>query len=134
MVADWLCSTNLANDDCSSATVVSDGTPAAESDNSEASDNDDDEANCQGSDYDVWFEYVATCTGSATVNTFGSGQSDTVLSVYDGCGGNEIACNDDFGGLLSQVSFATTAGQSYWIRLASFGPPGDYDLNITCTD
>ncbi len=96
---------------------------------------DDAEANCQQfSDHDVWFEYVAGCTGSVAVDTFGSGQGDTVLSVYDGCGGTEIVCNDDVGGTLSQVTFDATAGQSYRIRLASFGPLGDFDLNASCRE
>lgn len=120
------------NDDCATAVVVTDGTPAAEGDNFTASTTDDAEASCQlNSDFDVWFEYVATCTGQATVDTFGSSQADTVLSAYAACGGAEIVCNDDEGSLFSVVSFATSAGQSYWIRLASFGPPGDYDLNVS---
>ncbi|MCP4246311.1 MAG: hypothetical protein GY778_04610 [bacterium] len=123
-----------ANDDCASAAVVTDGTPAAEGDNSQASETDDDEASCQPfADADVWFEYAATCDGLATIDTLGSGQSDTVLSVYDGCGGNEIACDDNGGpGFLSQVTFDVASGQSYWVRLASVGTPGDYDLNIAC--
>ena len=47
---------------------------------------------------------------------------------------NEIACNDDTGGLLSQISFDATSAPAFFIRLASFGAPGDYDLNITCSD
>ena len=126
------CSGVPANDDCASATVVTDGVPAAQGDNMGAIAPDDDEASCRASDNDVWFEYVATCTGSATVDTFSSVQPDTVLSVYDACGGNEIACNDDTAGTLSEVSFAVAFGQSYWIRLASLGVPGDYDLSILC--
>jgi hypothetical protein len=130
------CTAVPANDDCATALLVTDGVPAAEGDNSQASDTDDDEASCQEfSGKDVWFEYVATCDGTAVVDTSGSGQEDTVLSAYDACGGSEIACNDDDGGgLLSSLSFVATAGQSYWIRLASFGPPGDYDLNIACAN
>ncbi len=83
---------DVPNDDCASAQVVTDGMPAAKGDNSQASSTDDAEASCASSDFDVWFEYVATYTGSVTVDTFGSGQSDTVLSVYDACGGTQIAC------------------------------------------
>ncbi|MCH8147819.1 MAG: hypothetical protein IH987_07470 [Planctomycetes bacterium] len=128
------CSGVPANDNCAMATVVTDGAPAAEGDNSAASAADDAEAICSASDNDVWFQYVATCTGAATVDTAGSGQADTVLSVYDGCGGNEIACNDNAGGASSQVLFDVTSGQSYWIRLASIGVPGDYALNISCSE
>ena len=85
---------DLPNDDCAWAQVVTDGEPAAQGDNTLASGTDDGEASCGASDGVVWFEYVATCTGAVTVDTFGSGQEDTVLSVYDACGGNEIACDD----------------------------------------
>ena len=95
---------------------------------------DDAESSCGTSDGDVWFEYIATCTGSVTVDTFGSGQLDTTLSVFDACAGNEIACDDDTNGTLSEVLFAVTVGQSYWIRLASAGTPGDYDLNVSCLE
>jgi len=126
------CSETPANDDCASATLATDGAPALEGDNSGASDTDDAEATCRDSDHDVWFEYVATCNGMATVDTFGSAQLDTVLSVYGDCSGGEIACNDDTDGTLSEVVFGAMSGQSYWIRLASIGVPGDYtDYNIS---
>ena len=115
------------------STAVTDGIPAAEGDNTSASATDDAEASCQVSDFDVWFKYTATCTGLATIDTSGSGQEDTVLAAYGVCGGSEIACNDDAqGSTLAQITFAVTEGQAYHIRLASFAPPGDYDLNITC--
>ncbi len=121
------------NDECAAATMITDGVPAVEGNNSQADTADDNEASCQpNSGGDVWFEYVATCTGQATVDSFGSGQEDTVLSVYDTCDGEEIACNDDFGSLMSQVTFDCSAGQSYSLRLASYEAPGDYDLNIAC--
>ena len=125
------CNSVPDNDNCASATPVSDGVPAAEGDNAGAA-ADDAEASCGSSDDDVWFEYVATCTGDATVDTFGSGQGDTLLNAYDACSGNELDCDDDTGGLLSQIEFSVTMGQSYWIRVASIGLPGDYDLNISC--
>jgi len=128
------CPAPLANDDCADATVVTDGTPAAEGDNCDAGD-DDAEASCQSnSNKDVWFEYTATCTGIVTVDTENSGQSDTVLSVYDSCGGTELQCDDDGGtSFLSSASFNATQSVTYYIRLASYSSGcGDYDLNIGC--
>ncbi len=126
------CTAVPANDNCDSAPVITDGVPAAQADNSQPTETDDGVASCEVSQADAWFKYVATCDGEATVDTFGSGQEDTVLSVYDACDGTEIACNDDTGGLHAEVSFDATPGQSYWVRVASFGVPGDYDLNIKC--
>lgn len=124
----------VANDQCLTAELVTDGAPAAADDNAPAALADDGEAGCQpDSSHDVWFEYVATCNGNVTVDTLDSGQLDTVLSAYDGCGGAELACNDDFDdSLRSQMRFSATLGTSYWIRLASYADPGPYQLNIAC--
>jgi len=129
-----ICANTVCNDDCDGAIAVTDGTPAAEGDNCLAGP-DDAEASCQSnSNKDVWYEYTATCTGQVTVTTEGSGQSDTVLAAFDACGGTQIGCDDDSGtGLLSVMSFAAIAGQTYQIRMASYSTGcGDFDLNIGC--
>ena len=69
---------------------------------------------------DVFFTYVATCTGTTTFSTctpagFTAGTLiDTVLDVYDASacpgGGAALACNDQFCASRSEVSLATTAG------------------------
>jgi hypothetical protein len=43
---------------------------------------------------DVWFQYVPTATGVVRFSTCG-GTLNTVLSAYDQCFGNELACNDN---------------------------------------
>ncbi|MGB0716670.1 MAG: hypothetical protein ACPGXK_12375, partial [Phycisphaerae bacterium] len=121
-----------ANQDCESAQSVTDGMPSTEGDNTGAVLPDDDEASCQPSDRDVWFAYQATCSGGVIVSTIGSEQSDVILSAYDSCGGNEVACLDDVGGLQSEIIFPVTLGELSLLRLASFGSPGDYDVNISC--
>lgn len=121
------------NDVCTSATSVTNGTPAFSGNNFLANVTDDVESSCQTSDYDVWFSYESTCDGAVTVDTLGSHQYDTLLAVYDACSGNEIACGDDAKGTLhAEVSFATVIGQIYQIRLASVSEAGDYVLNIAC--
>jgi hypothetical protein len=40
-----------------------------------------------------------------------------VLVVYEENKRNEIACNDDWSGLQSQVSFPAHAGITYWAKL-----------------
>jgi hypothetical protein len=124
------------NETCATAIPVTDGTPAMEGTNALASEEDDAEASCSWSNKDLWYVYMATCTGTVTVDTEGSEQENTVLSVWDACGGTEIACDDDSGtDLLSLLTFEAIAGRTYWIRLASFAwIGGDFDINISCAE
>jgi hypothetical protein len=82
---------------------------------------------------DLWFSYVATCA-SVNVDTCSpvGTLTDTVLTVYDACGGIELACNDDACGLLSSTSFAATIGSTYFIRVASWqtAVAGTFSINI----
>jgi hypothetical protein len=59
---------------------------------------------------------------------------DTKLFVYDGiCGAlNCIDGNDDFCGASSEVTFASTAGVTYYILVAGYGSDfGDFTLTLT---
>ncbi|MFN7020983.1 MAG: matrixin family metalloprotease [Phycisphaerales bacterium] len=89
---------------------------------------------------DVWYRWVAPCTGSLVLNTCGSGY-DTLLSVHSACPGssaNQLACNDDNGGLgpcpgglTSYLSTPVTAGAAYFIRVSGYAAlTGAYVLNI----
>lgn len=83
--------------------------------------------------YDVWNRYTPSQGGTVTITTDNS-TFDTVLSVYEGCGGAELACNDDysFDNPWSQVVMNVVRGKTYYIRVAGFnGEVGDYDLLIT---
>ncbi len=70
---------------------------------------------------DMWVKYVAPDNGVATFSLCGS-DFDTVMSVYTGCGGSELACNDDTDscGSQSQVIMPVTGGSSYLIRIAGY--------------
>jgi hypothetical protein len=77
------------------------------------------------------FQYVAPAAGVYTINTIGSAY-DTMLYVRDGCGGAELACNDDAVGLQSRVNVTLAAGQAIIIYVDGFGSDrGPYDLNIS---
>ena len=87
---------------------------------------------------DVWFRYTAPAapaTQFVQFDTLGSiALDDTTLSIFDECGGTEIACNDDAGtGLLSRTVLEVTAGEDYFVRVASFDGStlGAGDLQIT---
>jgi hypothetical protein len=88
---------------------------------------------------DVWWVVTPGTSGTVFVDTHGS-TFDTVLSVYSGgCGGAQVACNDDdsfgFCGENSSVSFAAVAGTTYAIRVAGYftdgSRSGGVQLNVS---
>ncbi|MGY0392108.1 T9SS type A sorting domain-containing protein [Bizionia sp. KMM 8389] len=70
---------------------------------------------------DIWFSVTVPNTGEVTIETSnGVGVSDTVLAVYEGTPASltEVACNDDFTGLFSQVSLTgRTEGEVLYVRV-----------------
>jgi hypothetical protein len=86
----------------------------------------------------VWFRYTSPVDQSLTVDTLGS-DFDTVLGVYTGAelgGLTEVACNDDAGGLPSQVTFPATAGTTYHLQVGGWqgsGPPASGQLSLSLT-
>ena len=95
----------------------------------------------------VWYAYTAGGTGSVTLDTVGSSY-DTTLSVWTASGGTgqslqftNVFCNDDIEpGIVTQsrLTFAASAGTTYFIMIAPFGPPenqpgGKTVFNVTTT-
>ncbi|MEO6596938.1 MAG: hypothetical protein ABIP94_19505 [Planctomycetota bacterium] len=84
---------------------------------------------------DIWFRYVATCSGSTTFDTCSPTRNfDTVLEVLSGtCGAlASLACNDDSCTLGSSATVSLAAGQTYFVRVAGYGgAQGSCDLTIT---
>jgi len=86
----------------------------------------------------IWYCYIATCTGDVTVSLAGSSY-DTMLAAYDGCecypvSGDLIECNDDAGNSYqSAVTFAATAGNQYLIEIGGYAnEKGAGLLSISC--
>lgn len=84
---------------------------------------------------DIFYSYVPTCASITTIDT-GCAGFDTVLSVWSGCGGTQLACNDNATGACSPSSslqVSMNAGTTYIIRVASAlsGTYGNYSINIT---
>ncbi|MBM3427708.1 MAG: T9SS type A sorting domain-containing protein [Bacteroidetes bacterium] len=71
---------------------------------------------CGGGIRDIWFSFVYTggnisITTSASSSTTGTQLVDTQLAVYDACGGNIIACDDDDApGNYSMIRFGCPTG------------------------
>ncbi|MBL8898167.1 MAG: hypothetical protein JNM84_11095, partial [Planctomycetes bacterium] len=78
---------------------------------------------------DLWFRYVASCTGLATVDLCYS-NFDTIVEAYSGtCGALvSLGCNDDEPGCFerSRLSFPVTNGGSYFLRVG--GANGDMGM------
>lgn len=136
------CPVGGAGDVCTDAISISDGTVNGSLAGNTASGTVD----CGfGNTVDEWYCYVATCDGTATATTCEPGTNfDTILSVFDACGGTELDCNDDtagappecsLGGLnrKSTISWPATAGTAYMIRVSGFNnASGTYDLTLSC--
>jgi hypothetical protein len=116
------------NDECSTAIAIFDGTTPVSNVDAQTT-----TPGCTGSN-DVWYSYVATSTGSLLASTCGNRTFDTTIAIWDGCpenGGVQIACNDDFCGLGSTVTWQGVEGQTYYVRFAGFGGQrGTADLTI----
>ncbi|HKB15099.1 MAG TPA: hypothetical protein VKF62_03490 [Planctomycetota bacterium] len=95
---------------------------------------------CATGGSDVWYSYVASCTGSTTFTFCSPGATnfDTVLEAFDGSGGCgglvSLGCDDDTCGLASSVTVPTTAGAAYFVRVGGYaGAAGNFTLLVTTT-
>ncbi len=88
----------------------------------------------QGTGADVIYQYTPTTTGFHTISLCGS-SFDTGLEVRigDACPGNtEVACNDDYCSLGSQLDATLIGGTTYYIIVdGCCGGSGDYVLTIS---
>jgi hypothetical protein len=98
---------NIANDACADATPISGPGSWAfctrDADNDVIND-------CQFlPSGDVWFLYTADCASLVTFTTCGGASTfDTAIGLYDACGGNQLACNDDY---YNGTSYPCGSGQ-----------------------
>jgi hypothetical protein len=87
-----------ANDNCASAAPLSVGTINANIGTASH----DGTASCDTgglASKDLWYAFTASPAGGLLgLSTCGSVGIDTVVTVFSGCGGSELACNDDCGG------------------------------------
>lgn len=73
----------------------------------------------------VWWRYTPSQNATLTIDTYSSNY-DTVLAIWKGSRGSltSLGCNDDTSGWQSQVRVSVTAGQTYYIEVASYSPGG----------
>ncbi|MCC6321786.1 MAG: hypothetical protein IT438_10180 [Phycisphaerales bacterium] len=124
-----------ANDFCSDPTIVQCGQTQSSSDGATGTSPGSCGASNDGKN--VWFEFIAPTTGSYNINTGGS-NFDTVLAIFTGCEGTELACNDDGLGVFgpSTVDVVLSSGQRVLIEVSSWanGSGGSILLTIGCPE
>jgi hypothetical protein len=116
------------NDDCANAIDLDLNTPYTGS--TEAATGTGSSSCSDGDSLDVWFSYSPDESGNYDVSLCQS-QFDTTLSVYDSCGGTELACNEDFCNVQSATNIYLEGNQTYLIRVAGYrGAIGSYTVVI----
>jgi subtilisin-like proprotein convertase family protein len=129
-------STSPSNDACANAVVLTDNTPYP---GTTVGATGAYQSRCAFHDLlDTWHVFTPTQTGLVTITAAGgAGQGvvtfDPTLAVFDGCGGPELACNDDdcasvnSARITMQMSHTTT----YYIRVAGYDyRTGSYTLTV----
>ncbi|MEY2794828.1 MAG: hypothetical protein RIR10_544, partial [Planctomycetota bacterium] len=127
-----------AQDECSTATVASEGGNFFNTSSATTSPEPVDESQCAGTyldwgsaNKDIWFTWTAPANGSLSLDTCFAGSFDTSMVVYTGsCGAlTQIACNGDGVGLpgcqtyYSAVRpFAVIAGTTVFVRIGGWTP------------
>ena len=123
----------VANDLCSGAIVVTNASYTNAQSTVAATSFGDPVPDCvDGFGHGVWYQFTAPVAGLLIVDTVGS-DFDTGLALYTGaCDAlMEVACNDDFVGVTSQVSLPTTAGTTYFILAGGYASDaGNLVLNL----
>ncbi len=81
----------------------------------------------------VWYAFTPNADINLGADTFGS-SFDTVLAAYTGtslASLTPVACNDQFQGNQSKVTFSATAGTTYYFQVGGFiGEGGNLVLNV----
>lgn len=81
---------------------------------------------------DVAFRFIAPEAGVYEISTVGS-DFDTVLSIRNGCDGEELACNDDVSRSITQSSVEITLEECQVIIIVVDGYSADASGNVVVT-
>lgn len=132
------------NDDCADAIPITDGETAFSTE-SATTDGPSLPAECDEGfgvilGQDIWFDYTATCTGTATFSTCDTANFDTRLALYNTCGVcppiELVGCNDDgpnCADFTSELIVDVVEGACYTFRLGGFGTnSGSGTVRVSC--
>jgi hypothetical protein len=131
------CAQLPANDDCGGAITISGpGTYTGDltlATNSTVTDL------CYGDvpNQDEWYRYTPATSGTVTVSLCAGTSFDSILDILTGScpSPTSIACDDDFCGVASasEVTFAATAGTTYFVRVSAYAAGGGGPFSMTVT-
>ena len=80
---------------------------------------------------DIAVTWTAPADGCYLFDTTGS-SFDTVLAVYDGCGGSELTCNDDYSDHAAGDTLSLDAGEQVVVAIDGYrADSGAYTLSVT---
>ncbi|OZV66585.1 T9SS type A sorting domain-containing protein, partial [Winogradskyella aurantia] len=117
-----------ANDECVDAEPIACG-DAVSGSTAFATDSGENASN------DVWYELAGTLAGQEITASLCGSSFDTVIRVFDACGGTEVVSNDDFCGTQSETTFVSDGTSTYYIMVEGFSSSdGDFDLAVSCVD
>lgn len=126
-----------ANDECAAATTINTVSIAATTAGSTQTVSPESCAGFTASTAnDVWFQFIASSNGTATVNVTNVVGFDPVIQVYSGtCGSlTNIGCADATTSGGSEVAALTglVAGQTYYVRVYGYtSSTGTFDISVT---
>jgi len=82
---------------------------------------------------DVWYTFTGG-EGTVVLSLCDGGTDyDSVIRVFDACGGTEIAINDNFCGLQSELTFESDGTSTYYIMIEGFDEnSGNFSLRVSC--
>ena len=79
---------------------------------------------------DKWYRFIAFEDGEITISAAGLTNQDTYLEVYDGCGKQRVAFNDDASGVQSELVLNVKANKAYYIKWDNIFEPQQYAWNL----
>ncbi|AFU70108.1 secreted protein with Por secretion system C-terminal sorting domain [Psychroflexus torquis ATCC 700755] len=118
----------IANDDCSDAIPVDCGVTVTGS-TLDATDSGGNAAP------DLWYSFTGNGNDQDVTLSLCDGGTDfdSVIRVFDECGGTEIAANDDACGLQSELTFTSEGASTYLIMIEGSGSSaGAFSLAVSC--
>ncbi|MBV1922403.1 MAG: T9SS type A sorting domain-containing protein, partial [Flavobacteriaceae bacterium] len=84
---------------------------------------------------DLWYSFTGMGVVQDVTVSFCDGGTDydSLVRIYDACGGTQIDSNDDSCGLQSEITFSSDGTSTYYIMVEGFGSnSGNFSMAITC--
>ncbi len=112
------------NDACGSARPIESNSFFEVLDATAATSGEDPGPSCNAGGFSrgVWYSFTPTTNGVLLISTVGSSY-DTMIAVYDGCDGPELACGNDPASPQDTLQQSVLAGVTYWIQVGNSGDP-----------